>query len=31
VVYLYMDRVRIWSDNRRARRNGGARPASAIE
>jgi multidrug efflux pump len=31
VVYLYMDRVRIWSDNRRARRNRGAQPASAVE
>jgi multidrug efflux pump len=30
VVYLYMDRVRIWSENRRARR-GPQRPASVTE
>jgi multidrug efflux pump len=30
VVYLYMDRIRIWSEERRARR-GPARPARAVE
>ncbi|VXB75886.1 multidrug efflux system, subunit C [Burkholderia sp. 8Y] len=31
VVYLYMDRIRVRSEARRARRKGGARPASAVE
>ncbi len=31
VVYLYMDRIRVWSDARRARRTGGARLANAAE
>ncbi|KND58168.1 Acriflavin resistance plasma membrane protein [Candidatus Burkholderia verschuerenii] len=31
VVYLYMDRIRVWSKARQARRNGGARPANATE
>ncbi len=31
VVYLYMDRIRVWSETRRARRSGGSRPASAAE
>ncbi len=31
VVYLYMDRIRVWSDERRARRQRGARRAGATE
>ncbi|CDY78000.1 Acriflavin resistance plasma membrane protein [Caballeronia glathei] len=31
VVYLYMDRVRLWGERRRAAKNGGARPAGAAK
>ena len=31
VVYLYMDRFRVWAEERRARKEGGAQTASATE